>query len=53
MEEETQRFAIFLENLKVADMRNAAEEKNKGGAIHGITKFSDLSQAEFESRFLT
>jgi len=53
MEEETQRFAIFLENLKVADMRNAAEEMNKGGAIHGITKFSDLSQAEFESRFLT
>eukprot|EP00598_Pedospumella_elongata_P008851 CAMPEP_0185011776 /NCGR_PEP_ID=MMETSP1098-20130426/97960_1 /TAXON_ID=89044 /ORGANISM="Spumella elongata, Strain CCAP 955/1" /LENGTH=529 /DNA_ID=CAMNT_0027540817 /DNA_START=29 /DNA_END=1616 /DNA_ORIENTATION=- len=53
MEEETQRFAYFLENLKVADMRNAAELKNKGGAIHGITRFSDLSQAEFESRFLT
>ena len=53
MEEETQRFAIFLENLKVADMRNEAELKSNGDAVHGITRFSDLSQAEFESRFLT
>eukprot|EP01032_Pedospumella_encystans_P024606 gene24606-27825_t len=53
MEEETQRFALFLENLKVADMRNEAELKSNGDAVHGITRFSDLSQAEFESRFLT
>ena len=53
MEEEPQRFAFFLENLKTADMRNDAEAKNQGTAIHGITRFSDLSQAEFESRFLT
>jgi len=53
MDEESQRFAIFLENMKVADLRNEAELKNKGSAIHGITRFSDLSQAEFESRYLT
>jgi C1A family cysteine protease len=53
MEEETQRFGFFLENLKAADLRNAAEAKMQGTAVHGITKFSDLSQAEFESRFLT
>jgi len=53
MDEETQRFAFFLENLKMADLRNAAELKNNGNAVHGVTKFSDLSQAEFESRFLT
>ena len=53
MEEESQRFGFFLENLKIADIRNDAEMKNKGTAVHGITRFSDLSQAEFESRFLT
>jgi C1A family cysteine protease len=53
MEEETQRFGFFLENLKMADQRTDAEMKNKGTAIHGITKFSDMSQAEFESRLLT
>jgi C1A family cysteine protease len=53
MEEESRRFNIFLENLKVADNRNRDELKAGGSAVHGITKFSDLSQAEFESRFLT
>ena len=53
MDEESRRFGIFLENLKVADLRNVDELKTKGSAVHGITKFSDLSQAEFESRFLT
>lgn len=53
MEEETHRFAMFLENLKMADRRNDQETKEGGSAIHGITIFSDLSQAEFESRYLT
>lgn len=53
MEEETQRFGHFLENLKVADLRNTREKRAGGSAVHGITKFSDLSQAEFESRYLT
>jgi len=53
MEDETRRFYLFVENLKVADQRNAAEKKSGGSAVHGVTKFSDLSQAEFESSLLT
>ena len=53
MEEESTRFNLFIENLKMADLRNQAELKNKGNAVHGITKFSDMSQAEFESKMLT
>ncbi len=52
MEEETQRFYKFVENLKVADVRNAEERKAGGTAEHGITKFSDLSQVEFETHYL-
>ena len=53
METESRRFTIFLENLKMADRRNELELANGGSAVHGITNFSDLSQAEFESRYLT
>lgn len=53
MDVEERKFAIFLENLKIADLRNAAELKNGGSAVHGITKLSDLSQAEFQEKFLT
>jgi C1A family cysteine protease len=42
-----------VENLKVADQRNADEKKAGGSAVHGVTKFSDLSQVEFESGLLT
>ena len=35
------------------DERNVAEKKAGGSAIHGITKFSDLSQEEFAGRYLT
>jgi len=52
MEEESRRFFLFIENLKVADSRNAAEQKAGGSAVHGVTKFSDLSQVEFETNFL-
>mmetsp|Transcript_19359 Transcript_19359/g.17577 ORF Transcript_19359/g.17577 Transcript_19359/m.17577 type:complete len:328 (+) Transcript_19359:53-1036(+) len=52
MEEESRRFNHFLENLKIADLRNEAEIRAGGSAVHGITKFSDLSQSEFESRYL-
>jgi len=52
MEEESRRFNHFLENLKMADLRNEAEAAVGGTALHGITKFSDLSQAEFEATFL-
>jgi len=53
MEEETQRFSHFLENLKIADLRNQNERKAGGTAIHGINKFSDLSAAEFARGYLT
>jgi C1A family cysteine protease len=53
MSEESRRFAIFLENLQVIDHRNGLEKRHGGNEVHGITKFSDLSQAEFETRYLT
>ncbi|RYG63300.1 hypothetical protein EON64_16210 [archaeon] len=53
MTEESTRFGHFLENLKQADRRNELEQRNGGSAVHGITILSDLSQVEFESRFLT
>jgi hypothetical protein len=53
LENETHRFHVFLENLKLADLRNEIETKRGGKASHGITKFSDMSQAEFEANFLT
>jgi hypothetical protein len=52
MEEESMRFAYFLENLKIADLRNEKERKAGGTAIHGITKFAHLSQSEFAQTFL-
>jgi len=50
--EDASRFAIFVQNLAVADARNVAEQAAGGSAIHGVTKFSDLSQDEFASRYL-
>jgi len=52
MEEEFQRFGIFVENLKVIDQRNAAERKAGGSAHHGITRFADLTHEEFAGRYL-
>lgn len=52
--EESDRFAIFKNNLKTIDQRNLREiemTKNFGPkferAVHGITKFADLTQDEF------
>jgi hypothetical protein len=53
VDEETRRFGHFLENLKAADRRNVLEKQSGGSAVHGITSLSDLSQAEFESGFLS
>eukprot|EP01036_Dinobryon_divergens_P022598 gene22598-30866_t len=50
---ENRKFSIFLENLKTVDLRNELEQKNGGSAVHGITKFSDLSQDEFAAHYLT
>ena len=53
MDEETERFGHFLEFLKTADLRNEMERRVGGTAIHGITKFADMSQSEFTSKILT
>ena len=52
-QEEQTRFGFFLENLKMAELRNIKEKRAGGTAVHGVTKFSDLSQSEFESQYLT
>lgn len=51
--EDSHRFSVFLENLKIADQRNEAERKAGGSAVHGVTKFFDLSSDEFKAHFLT
>ena len=51
-EEEQTRFNVFVKNLQVIDERNAAEKQAGGNAEHGITRFSDLTKEEFQSRFL-
>jgi len=48
MEEEATRFKNFLATLKLIDQRNA---KETGTAVHGITKFADLSVEEFRASF--
>jgi C1A family cysteine protease len=52
MDEESRRFTHFIANLKIADERNEAERAEGGTAIHGITKFSDLSADEFRNKML-
>ena len=47
-EEETKRYRIFVDNLKVIDDRNIMERRANGTALHGVTKFSDLSEQEFK-----
>jgi len=47
MEEEMERFTVFVANLKVIDARNADDT-----AQHGITKFSDLTSEEFKKRYI-
>jgi C1A family cysteine protease len=41
------RYEIFAENLKLAALRNA-----EGGAVHGVTKFMDLTPSEFKKQML-
>jgi len=47
-EEESERFAIFAQNMELA-VRLTAEEKT---ATYGATRFADLTQAEFKRDFL-
>jgi hypothetical protein len=52
VDEESVKFSNFLEFLKLADERNIAEKQAGGTAIHGVTKFADLTQDEFERTYL-
>ena len=52
-EEEMNRFGYFTKTLKLIEERNAAEISAGGTAVHGITKFADMSQEEFEEKFLS
>ena len=53
-EEETLRFGIFRTNLLMIDKHNDEENANVDNrAVHGITKFADLSSEEFQSMYLT
>jgi len=47
--EDELRFGVFVQNLKLIDARNAAET---GTAVHGITKFCDLTVEEFKEGYL-
>ena len=53
MAEELDHFDIFVSNLKQIDERNAVELANGGSAVHGITMFSDMTQADFEDMYLS
>jgi len=45
-DEEAMRFETFVRNLAIIDQRNEADS-----ATHGITKFADLTTAEFKEHY--
>ncbi|XP_021738679.1 cysteine protease RD19A-like [Chenopodium quinoa] len=47
-EEHDYRFEIFKANLRQAKVNQALDPS----AVHGVTRFSDLSESEFRSQFL-
>ncbi|XP_078061002.1 LOW QUALITY PROTEIN: cathepsin L-like [Mustelus asterias] len=47
--EEERRFRIFVDNLKEA---KRMQEQDRGTAVYGVTKFSDLSDEEFAKYYL-
>ena len=53
IEEERLRFGHFINNLRLIDARNVMEREANGTAVHGITRFTDLSEEEFFARYLT
>jgi len=48
--EEAYRFKVFRGTLELIDQRNA---ESKGTAVHGITKFADMTPQEFDQKMLT
>lgn len=51
-DEYNKRLVVFKANLDIADERNAKEATAGGSAVHGVTKFSDLTSEEFMSTYL-
>lgn len=52
-EEEEFRYENFKNFLAIVDTNNENEIKNgKGTAVHGITKFADLTEKEFNDQYL-
>jgi C1A family cysteine protease len=50
--ENEHRFLNFVQQLRLIDQRNRDERKAGGSAVHDITQFADMSEAEFASRYL-
>jgi len=48
VDEEDDRYLRFKAFLKMVDIRNLAEAKNMGSAVHGVTKFADNYETELE-----
>lgn len=46
------RLQVFKQNLLVIDDRNAKEAAVNGTAVHGITRFTDLTETEYLSTYL-
>lgn len=50
--EEHARFSVFVENLRLIDQLQSEELRAGGSATYGITRFMDMSQKEFKTRYL-
>jgi len=51
-EEREERFWVFAANMEDVTAKNAALASLGKDQVHGVTKFSDLTQAEFEAKML-
>jgi C1A family cysteine protease len=49
--EEDRRLDQFKKNMALIDARNVREIRFGGTAVHGVTKFSDLSREEIKKRY--
>jgi C1A family cysteine protease len=52
-QERASRLQIFADNLELAEQRNRDNIAAGGEAVHGVTRFSDLTTSEFKSRYLS
>lgn len=47
LDEEEERFGVFKATLKLIDERNVLQVASGGEEVHGVTKFADWTQEEF------